>query len=230
MTINHAILDALGDNWLIRNDHNGMSYGGFVSAPVGEWTECPRWNAETKADCKSGGLFGQGPGGFGHAHPGSRLVFAETRGPRMSVDGDKIKVPAFRILYTGADAWAAAQYKCRGKFPGSLYLIGCTLPKGFAVGDIGGWLDLHKCTLPDGFTIGNVGGWLDLRGCTLPTGFTVGNVGGVLDLSDCILPARFAIGDVGGGLYLGGATLPEEFTIKCVGSRAFMTKALSLGW
>jgi hypothetical protein len=92
-------LDALYDSeqWMIRMDHDGVSFGEFRWAPIGEWTAAPDWTAE--AECE-GGLFGQGPGDGEHSYckPGTRLVLCETRGPRIRVDGNKIKVPAARIV------------------------------------------------------------------------------------------------------------------------------------
>jgi hypothetical protein len=92
-------LDALYDSeqWMIRMDRDGVSFGEFRWAPIGEWTAAPDWTAE--AECE-GGLFGQGPGDGEHSYckPGTRLVLCETRGPRIRVDGNKIKVPAARIV------------------------------------------------------------------------------------------------------------------------------------
>ena len=145
--IDKAALDRLGKNWMVRTDNDGLSHDGFRWAPIGEWTECPRWNENTKADCTSGGLFGQGPGGLGYAQPGSRFVFCETKGKRISVKGDKIKVAAAKILYIGIDAFDALNHVCQHSWSGSLDLSGC---------------DLKGVTLPQ-----SVSGWLDLRGCDL---------------------------------------------------------------
>ena len=128
MTIDTDALAALGDNWMIRTDNDGGGYRGFRWAPVGEWTECPRWSDETTADCESGGLFGQGPGGYGYAQAGARFVFCETGPERMAVEGNKVKVRRARILYVGADAFDALFFVTGGIFPGSLNLRDCTLP------------------------------------------------------------------------------------------------------
>lgn len=132
MTIDTDLLDALGDNWMVRTDNDGVGYGGFQWSPVGEWTMCPRWSERTVADCESGGLFGQGPGGYGHAQAGTRMVFCETGPERMSL-GDKVKVRSACIIYTGADAMEALRYACRDGFPGSLYLSRCTMPEGLTL-------------------------------------------------------------------------------------------------
>ena len=72
MTIDPDALTALGDNWMVRTDNDGEGYRGFRWAPVGEWTECPKWSDKTTDDCESGGLFGQGgyggAGGFINEH------------------------------------------------------------------------------------------------------------------------------------------------------------------
>ena len=127
MSIDKSLLLSLGDNWMVRTDNDGVSHDGFQWAPIGEWTKCPRWGATTIADCTSGGLFGQGPGGFGHCHRGSRFVFCETAGNRLVVENEKIKVRVARILYVGQDAIDALNFVCHGNFPGSLYLSGCDL-------------------------------------------------------------------------------------------------------
>ena len=133
MTIDPDALAALGDNWMVRTDNDGEGYLGFRWAPVGEWTECPRWSDETTADFESGGLFGQGPGGYGYAQAGARFVFCETGPERMAVEGNKVKVRRARILHVGADAFDALFFVTGGIFPGSLYLRGCTLPEGLAL-------------------------------------------------------------------------------------------------
>jgi len=125
-------------NWIIRADDNGKSVSsdahGFRWQPLGVWTVAPDWNE--KAEC-GGGLHGQDKD-HGGTIMGTRLVFCETRGPHIAIDGEKVKVREARILMINA------------------------LPDGLTVG---GWLDLAGCTgitaLPDGLT---VGGSLDLRG------------------------------------------------------------------
>ena len=150
--INKRVLDALGDRWMVCTDNDGISYGNFHWQPIGQWTDCPRWDKNTKADCNSGGLFGQGPGGFGWAKHGLRFKFCETGPERIPVDGNKIKVRRARILYVGKDAFEALAIKCPS-FGGSLDLRGCDL-KGITLPQsVGGWLDL---------------GGSDLKGITLP--------------------------------------------------------------
>ena len=135
MAIDKALLDALGYNWMVRVDKDGRGYGGFQWAPVGEWTECPRWSVDTVADYESGGLFGHGPGGgdfrgdgsdfmtggFGVLFAGARFVFCETGPERMVVDPRQVKVRRARILYVGEDAMAALNYVGGGWFPGQFF-------------------------------------------------------------------------------------------------------------
>ena len=150
--IDTVMLDKLGDNWMVCTDNDGVSYNGFRWKPIGEWTECPRWSAETKADCESGGLFGQGPGGYGFSKAGDRFKFCETGPERIVVGDDKVKVRTAKILYTGQSAFLALNYKCPS-FGGSFDLRGCDL-KGITLPQsVGGWLDLSGC---------------DLKGITLP--------------------------------------------------------------
>ena len=165
-----GVLDALGDRWMVRNDDHGVSYGGYQCAAIGDWNTCPKWSAQTRSDCESGGFFGQGPGGFGFVKHARRFTFCEFDGPRIVVDDDKIKVRKYRVIYVGQEALLALFYVGSGKFAGSLYLSGTTLPEGFTLGDVGGSLDLRGTTLPEGFTLGDVGGSLYLRGTTLANG------------------------------------------------------------
>src|SRR3990167_1375856 len=110
--INKAALKRLGDNWIVRTDNDGISYAGYEWSDIGKWTTCPRWDEKTKADCESGGLFGQGPGGDGYVQDGTRFVFCETKGKRIAVDNNKVKVQRAKILYCGQDAIDALTYLC----------------------------------------------------------------------------------------------------------------------
>ena len=146
-------IDAIGDNWIFRASISGVGHGGFKWAAVGVWTKCPDWNPEPVC---GGGLHGQGPGGFGYAHDveNARFEFCQTKGERVVVDGNKVKVEHARILWIGADAFLALLYATKRKFPGSLGLSGC---------------DLKGITLPT-----SVGGSLVLSGAknipeSLPT-------------------------------------------------------------
>lgn len=118
--IDHELLKNLGDRWMLRHDDDGVSYGGYRCAPTGEWNICPKWNKNTKADCESGGFFGQGPQGAGYLKLGTRVCLCETRGPMFVVDADKVKWREFRILYTGQEALDALDYLTSGKWRGSI--------------------------------------------------------------------------------------------------------------
>ncbi len=83
---------------MIRHSSSGdrpIAYNGFRWNPVGEWTECEKW--DSSATCGHG-LHGQAPeaggyyGGFGYAN--AELI--ETDGDRVVVDGNKIKVKRAR--------------------------------------------------------------------------------------------------------------------------------------
>src|SRR5437660_6609964 len=82
------LLDQLREsgNWMIRLSKDGRSYGGFVWNDVGIWTDAPDWNPEPVC---GGGLHGQGPGGWGYGHEGSRLELVETDSLRVVVDDNK---------------------------------------------------------------------------------------------------------------------------------------------
>src|SRR3972149_5631048 len=205
--INKAMLKRLENNWMIRTDNAGVSHDGFKWAPVGEWTICPRWNEDTKADCTSGGLFGQGPGGMGYAQSGTRFVFCEIKGKRIVVDGNKIKTEHARILYVGQDAFNALIFVCRCNWCGSLNLSGCDLKDITLPTSVGGSLDLSGCDLK-GITLPtSVGVWLDRRGCDLKCITPPTSVGGSLDLSGCDLKGITLPTSVGGWLDLSGCDL-----------------------
>lgn len=190
------------------------AHGEFQWSPLGEWTEAPDWDPSPVC---GGGLHGQAPEASGFQRDAQPDVWlCETDGPRVVIDGDKIKVPRARIVAIND----LSKFRLP-PFEGSLSLEGCTglvsLPEGL---QCGGYLDLMDCielrSLPEGLT---VGGHLDLEGCTglraLPEGL---KVGGSLDLRRCkglrSLPKGL---QVGGSIILGDSTelvsLPEEFTI-----------------
>ncbi|MFZ2635551.1 MAG: hypothetical protein WAX33_04345 [Rectinemataceae bacterium] len=117
-------------NWLIRADNDGISPSGeakgFRWSPIGEWTEAPDWNPGHKC---GGGLHGQDIN-YGGMISGTRLVFCETSGKHIKIDGYKVKVKKARILLVNA------------------------LPDGLSVGG-----DLHLTgtgitALPDGLSVG----------------------------------------------------------------------------
>ena len=157
--IDRAYLDSIGDNWMVRTDNDGEGYGGFKWKPAGQWTTCPKWSDETKANCESGGLFGQGPGGYGYAQSGTRFLFCETSGPSISVD-DKIKVREAVIVYVGSEAYEAMVYKCGGVWPGSLDTRGGDTSGLTALTSIGGWLDTGGGDTSGLTALTSIGGWL----------------------------------------------------------------------
>lgn len=112
--IDHTLLDVLKNsgNWMVRFDTDGTSYNGFKVAGQGEWNKCPIWGPQTKANCTSGGFFGQAPEGWGYAHSGNRFLFCETHSTRLPVDNNKIKVPEYRWLYEDQEAYEALFYVC----------------------------------------------------------------------------------------------------------------------
>jgi len=115
------LIDALGDNWMVRTSNQGKAYGGFQWQRKGEETTAPDWN--DSATC-GGGLHGQGPGGYGYHHCGDTFEFCETRGKRLCIEGNKIKVQHATILWTGQAAYDALAYACGGNFPGNLRITG----------------------------------------------------------------------------------------------------------
>src|SRR3972149_9111364 len=85
----------LGNNWMVRSSDNGTADGGFKWQPIGEWTTAPDW--DPTPECGNG-LHGQGPGGWGYSQGGSRFELVQTKGKRISIDSNKIKVKSAKII------------------------------------------------------------------------------------------------------------------------------------
>ena len=163
-------------NWMVRNDNAGVSYGNFVWAPIGVWTEAPDWDANP---CCGGGLHGQGPQAFGYAQAGTRLVLCEVDpADRACIGADKLKVRRARIVLVDDDV-----LRCfLGGFPGSFDLRSLeALPEGVSL-SAGGWLNLRSLkALPKGVSL-SAGESLDLRSLkALPEGVSL-SAGEWLDL------------------------------------------------
>ena len=197
-------------NWLIRSDNDGYSRDGFKWAGRGKWTVAPDWDPEPVS---GGGLYGQGPEASGFGLCRDRLIFCKTRGPRIAVGDDKVKVREAAILLINE------------------------LPDNLSVGgglDLGGTQITH---LPDNLS---VGGYLDLEGTQitqLPDNLSVGgglylvgtqithlpdnlSVGGSLDLRDTQITQLPDNLSVGGSLNLEGtqikaASVPEHLKDRC---------------
>ena len=108
-------------NWMVRFSEDGIAYDGYRWPEIGAWAEAPDWNPD--AVC-GGGFHGQGPGGYGYCQGGSRFELCETKGHRVIVDGNKVKVRHARILAVDGEAWTAIMALCDTEFPGSLYCSG----------------------------------------------------------------------------------------------------------
>ena len=203
--IDNILLDSLGDHWMLRYDNDGKSYGGYKCAPVGEWNTCPKWNENTKADCESGGFFGQGPQASGYLHDGTRVCFCETRGPMCLVDDVKVKWREFRVLYTQNEALAALNYVTGGRWAGSLRI----LPRltSTTLTTVGGDCVLHEgASAPALTTVG--GDCFMYYDASAPALTTVGGY--------CALRASApALTTVGSNCYLDeGASAPALTTVK----------------
>ena len=148
--IDKAVKNAIKTgNWMIRFENEGgaspsNTANGFKWQPIGQWTIAPDWNSRPVC---GGGLHGQSHEAGGQAIKGKFVVFCETRGQRVIIDGDKIKVKAARRLLVGKLPNGLT-------FKSSLDLSGCDL-KGITLPtSVGGSLYLSGC---------------DLKGITLPT-------------------------------------------------------------
>jgi hypothetical protein len=144
----------LKDNWIVRFSNDGIGYGGFVWNPVGEWTTAPDWNS--KPEC-GGGLHGQGVGGWGYCSGGTRFELAQTRGKRVVIEGEKIKVKSAKIVLIDKEAFEFVVNLFDGHFPGSLDLRE------------------YKYPLPENLT--SIGGYAYLRGYDHPLAAKILNYG-----------------------------------------------------
>ena len=141
--ITNAVKKAVeSGNWMIRLENEGgespsSDAGGFKWKSIGRWTIAPDWRNAPKC---GHGLHGQASEAGGQAIKGKYLVFCETRGERVIIDNNKIKVQSARRLLINLLPMGLT-------FKSSLYLSGC---------------DLKGITLPT-----SVGGYLYLRGCDL---------------------------------------------------------------
>src|SRR4030042_2399454 len=178
-------------NWIIRGDNNGVSASpdanGFKWAPLGEWTEAPDWNEDPVC---GQGLHGQDRD-YGGFIMGKRLVFCETEGPTIPVDGNKVKVRKARILMVGLPEIP--------KMNGNLDVRGCDLEGVTLPTSIGGGLDVSGCDLKGVTLPTSIGGWLDVRECDLK-GVTLPTSTGSLDVRECDLKGVILPTSIGGRL------------------------------
>jgi hypothetical protein len=152
LALEKALANAVkSGNWMIRMENKGgvspsADAHGFKWKPIGQWTVAPDWKPTQRC---GNGLHGQASEAGGYLQKGKYIVFCETQGKRVIIDGNKIKVQKARRLLIGKLPEGLI-------FESSLDLSGC---------------DLEGITLPQ-----SVGGWLDLSGCdmegiTLPQKF-----------------------------------------------------------
>lgn len=122
--------------WMIRFDNEGIAYNNFIWQPIGSWTIAPDWN--TKPVCGNG-LHGQGGGKGEHDYcqSGSRLVLCETKGKRIIINFDKIKVRKAKIIAINEDIISEFFLKI------SLDLRNYPHPLPVGLTLVGGYLDLR---------------------------------------------------------------------------------------
>jgi hypothetical protein len=201
--LDKAIVNAVkSGNWMIRCENDGglspsPNAKGFKWKPIGQWTIAPDFNSRPVC---GGGLHGQGFEAGGDIIKGKYLVFCETRGERIVINNNKIKVKSARRLLVGKLPDGLT-------FKSSLNLSGCDL-KGIKLPDsVGGSLYLSGCDLKGIKLPDSVGGYLNLSGCDLKGIKLPDSVGGSLNLSGCDLKGIKLPDSVGGSLYLSGCDL-----------------------
>ncbi len=82
-------------DWMLRSSSNGVSYRGFQWEKKGEWTKAKSWDSSPIC---GDGLHGNAPEAHGFGLYYARVELCETKGKRVVVQGDKIKVPEARIV------------------------------------------------------------------------------------------------------------------------------------
>jgi len=96
--------------WMLRSSNNGISYNDFRWKKIGRWNIAPDWNDHPK--CGSG-LHGNAPEAFGYGFDYVQIELVETRGPRIPIDGNKIKVQCACIRAINDDIPAEAFARCK---------------------------------------------------------------------------------------------------------------------
>src|SRR5574343_30141 len=127
MTATRTHIDAAwleNHKWMLRSSDDGVSYGGFRWPALGEWATAPDWN--DRAEC-GGGFHGNAQEAHGYGFDYARIELHETRGPRIVVDGDKIKVRESRIVALGTDIPDEAFVRCgfRAIRDDAKYVVAC---------------------------------------------------------------------------------------------------------
>ena len=107
MKIDKAWLDS--HEWMLRSSDNGVSCRGYEWKRKGEWNKAPDWN--DRAEC-GGGFHGNAPEAHGYGFDYSRIELHETRGQRVIVGSNKIKVSESRIVAVNGEIPAEAFSRC----------------------------------------------------------------------------------------------------------------------
>ncbi len=159
--INQAVEQAIKTgNWMIRVERkDGYSPTcNFKWQPVGQWTEAPDWNP--KPEC-GGGLHGQASEAGGCLPSGGEIVvFCETKGERVIINENKIKVREARRLLVG-------QLPKGLSFNSSLDLRDCDLTNIILPVLIKGNLNIDRSILKNTKMPRYVGGSLFMDGCNV---------------------------------------------------------------
>ena len=93
MNIDKKWLDT--HEWMLRSSNNGISYDGYKWPSKNRWAKAPDWSELPKC---GGGFHGNAPEAHGFGFLYSRIELAETRGPRVPIDGNKIKTLEARLV------------------------------------------------------------------------------------------------------------------------------------
>ena len=82
-------------DWMLRSSNNGISYNGYKWKRKFVWNKCADW--DNIPHCGNG-FHGNSPIAYGYGFDYSRLELHETKGERITIEGDKIKVQFSRAV------------------------------------------------------------------------------------------------------------------------------------
>ena len=105
--INKKWLDS--HEWMLRSSNNGVSYEGYRWKRKGAWNTAPDWDAAPEC---GHGYHGNASEAHGYGYDYGRIELHETRGQRVIIDGDKIKVRESRAVAYGAEIPREAFERC----------------------------------------------------------------------------------------------------------------------
>ena len=96
-------------DWMLRSSNNGISYNGYKWKRKFVWNKCADW--DNIPHCGNG-FHGNSPIAYGYGFDYSRLELHETKGERITIEGDKIKVQFSRAVAYNSEIPEEAFLRC----------------------------------------------------------------------------------------------------------------------